>query len=159
MNSSTDAPDGLLQVGRVGRPHGIRGDIYIDLTTDRDERAAVGSRLWIAGEWREIVTSARHNDRWRVHFEGLDIREVAGALTGQFMFAEPIDDPDEMWIHDMIGATVVEVDGTERGTCVAVLENPAHDILELDSGALVPATFIESMTDGVITINPPDGLF
>ena len=89
----SDVPDGLLEVGRVGRPHGIRGDIFIDLTTDRAERAAVGSRLFIAGSWREIVTSATSNDRWRVHFDGLDVREEAGLLTGQHIYAEPIDDP------------------------------------------------------------------
>jgi len=36
-------PEGLLEVGRIGRPHGVRGDVFIDLTTDRAERAAVGS--------------------------------------------------------------------------------------------------------------------
>lgn len=165
MSSSTDSrrevPDGLLQVGRVGRPHGVRGDIFIDLTTDRAERAAVGSRLWIGGEWRAITTSAVSNDRWRVHFEGLDVREIAGQLTGQFIFAEPIDDPDAMWIHDIIGSRVIETDGTDRGTCVAILENPAHDILELDSGALVPATFITEVDSDaqLVTIDPPLGLF
>lgn len=148
-------------MGRVGRPHGVRGDIFIDLTTDRSERADVGARLWIAGKWRTITTSAVSNDRWRVHFDGLDVREVAGQLTGQFIYAEPLDDPDAMWVHEIIGCRVIEADGTDRGECVAVLENPAHDILELDSGALVPVTFIVDINvdDQVVTIAPPLGLF
>ena len=58
-----------------------------------------------------------------------------------------------------MGSRVVEAGGTERGTCVGVLANPAHDILELDSGALVPVIFVTEFKDGVITIDPPDGLF
>jgi hypothetical protein len=42
---------------------------------------------------------------------------------------------------------------------VAVIDNPAHALLELDSGALVPVTFVVDNADGVITIDPPEGLF
>jgi 16S rRNA processing protein RimM len=156
-------PDELLEVGRVGRPHGIRGDLLLTLTTDRVERAAVGSRLLIAGEWYEVLQSSRSNERFRVHLSGVDTREAAQALTGQPMLAEPIDDPDAMWIHQLIGARVVEVSGVERGTCVAVVDNPAADLLELDGGALVPVTFVTDVTGkgaaGTITIDPPEGLF
>ena len=54
---------------------------------------------------------------------------------------------------------VVDVAGHERGTCVAVIDNPAHPIMELDSGALVPSPFIVSRDAGVVTIDPPEGLF
>lgn len=151
--------EGLLEVGRVGRPHGVRGDVFLDLTTHRSERAAVGSRLLIAGEWRTIERSSKSGDRWRVHLSGIDTREAAAELTGQTASAEPIDDPDALWVHQLIGARVVETDGTERGTCVAVVDNPAADLLELDSGALVPVTFVTELTDRVVTIDPPDGLF
>jgi hypothetical protein len=43
--------------------------------------------------------------------------------------------------------------------CVAVIDNPAHPIMELESGALVPTPFIVSNVDGCITIDPPEGLF
>ena len=64
-----------------------------------------------------------------------------------------------MWVHDLIGASVVDTDGVVRGTCVSVIANPAHDILELDTGHLVPIIFVTSADDGVITVDPPDGLF
>ena len=149
----------LLDVGRVGRPHGVRGDVFLSLTTDRAERAAVGARLLIAGEWRTIESSSRSNTRWRVHLSGVDTREAAEALTGQTILAEPLDDPNALWVHRLIGARVVDADGTERGMCVAVVANPAADLLELDSGALVPVTFVTGMEGGVVTIAPPDGLF
>ncbi len=153
------ASAGLLEVGRVGRAHGIRGDVFLTLTTDRAERAAVGARLLIAGVWRTVEQSARANERWRVHLSGIDTREAAEALTGQSMLAEPIDDADALWIHQLVGARVVDADGTERGRCVAVVANPAADLLELESGALVPVTFVTELRDGVVTVDPPDGLF
>jgi len=156
-------PDGLLEVGTFGRAHGVRGDLFLDLTTDRAERAAVGSRLWARGEWRSIERSNPANRRWRVHVAGIDDRAAAEALTGAAVYAEPIDDPDALWVHHLIGAAVVEQSGIARGHCVAVIDNPAADLLELDSGALVPATFIADIDDSaepvVVTIDPPAGLF
>lgn len=150
----------LLEVGRVGRPHGVRGDLFLGLTTDRRaERAAVGTRLLIAGVWYTVETSSRSGDRWRVHLSGVDTRDAAATLTGQAILAEPIVDPDALWVHRLIGARVVEVGGTERGVCAAVIDNPAADLLELDSGALVPVTFVTEFVDGIITIDVPEGLF
>jgi len=152
-------PAGLLQVGFIRRPHGVKGDTYVDLVTDREERLAVGSRLWAHGAWR-TVTAAKHlPQRWLVHFAGFEDRTAIESLTNEPLFAEPILDPDALWVHELVGALVVEADGTQRGRCVGVLANPAHDILELDSGALVPVIFVTGIIDGVVTIDPPDGLF
>ncbi len=156
-------PEGLLEVGRIGRPHGIRGDVFLDLTTDRSERAAVGSRLWARDRWITITRSSPSNRRWRVHIDGVDERSAAEALTGVAVFAEPIEDPDALWVHDLIGASVIEPNGIDRGRCVAVVANPASDLLELESGALVPVAFVTAVdTSGrvpLVTIDPPDGLF
>jgi 16S rRNA processing protein RimM len=151
--------DDLLEVGRIGRAHGVRGDVLVHLTTDRLERVAVGSRLRAGDRWLTVTASSRSNDRWRVHFEGIDDRNVAESLSGTGLSAEPLDDPDVLWVHHLIGSEVVEVGGTRRGRCVAVLDNPAADLLELDSGALVPVTFVVSAAEGVVTIDPPEGLF
>ena len=160
-------PEGLLEVGRFGRPHGVKGQIYIKLSTDRSERVQVGAQLW-AGEWFEV--SARTSmantgaDRWVVGLVGIDDRNDVERLVNKVVWAEPIDDPDAVWVHQVIGARVVGTDGVDRGTCIAVLKNPANDLLELESGALVPVIFVESVVpddaDGfVITIDPPEGLF
>jgi 16S rRNA processing protein RimM len=162
--SKTDEPAllmaaaGRLIVGRIGRPHGVRGEVYVDLMTDREDRLAVGSRLWAKDREIEVVAARPANARWLVTFDGFD-RTTAERMTGAELLAEPVDDPDALWVHDLIGCRVVEVDGTERGRCVAVVANPASDLLELDSTALVPVTFVVSCVDGVITIDPPAGLF
>jgi 16S rRNA processing protein RimM len=158
-----ERPDGLLEVGRIGRAHGVRGDVFVDLTTDRSERAAAGSRLWAGDRWLTITRSSPSSKRWRVHFEGVDDRTAAERLTGVALHAEPIDDPGALWIHQLIGASVLEANGIDRGRCTAVIENPASDLLELDSGALVPVVFVTSVDithDGtLVTIDPPPGLF
>jgi 16S rRNA processing protein RimM len=79
--------------------------------------------------------------------------------VGSTLRADAVDDPDAVWVHDLIGSVVREADGTERGRVVSVLANPAHDQLVLDSGALVPSVFVVSCVDGVTVIDPPDGLF
>ena len=151
--------DGLLEVGRIGRAHGVRGDVLVHLTTDRVERLTAGSRLKAGERWLTVTAASRANDRWRVHFEGVDDRSAAEALARVVLAAEPIDDPDTLWVPPLIGAEVVEVAGMSRGRCVAVIDNPAADLLELESGALVPVSFVVSFADGIITIDPPDGLF
>ena len=111
-------------------------------------------RLAGGGERRRLP------QKWIVHFEGFDDRTAVEALTNEALYAPAIHDADDgLWVHELVGSTVCELDGTQRGTCVAVIANPAHDILELDSGALVPVTFVQSCADGIVTIDPPDGLF
>lgn len=157
----TASPSGrLLEVGHVRRPHGLRGDVFVQLTSDRDERLEPGSRL-LAGDVELVVGSSRiaSNGRRIVSFEGIDDRTAAERLTNVALLAEPIDDPDALWAHEVVGSTVVDQYGVERGTCVALVANPASDLLELDSGALVPTTFVTASSDGVISVDVPDGLF
>jgi 16S rRNA processing protein RimM len=155
----SEQPEGLLEVGRISRPHGLGGDVYVDLTTDRTERLDSGSRLWCRGEWLTVDHAARQPQRWLVRFAGITDRTAAERFTNTRLFAAPIDDPDALWVHHLVGAAVVELDGTGRGRCVAVVDNPAADLLELESGALVPVTFVVGFADGVVTIDPPEGLF
>ena len=93
-------------------------------------------------------------------FDGVATREAAEALRGTELFGEALDDPDALWVHELVGAEVVDTGGVVRGTVAAVLENPAADILELDGGALVPVTFVTGWDDERrVVIDPPEGLF
>jgi 16S rRNA processing protein RimM len=154
-----------LVVGRVARPHGVRGDVVVDLLTDRAERTTAGAALVLVdGRELTVERATTHGTwtggtRWIVHFAGVDGRDAAAALAGSDLLAPPLDDPDELWVHDLVGSEVVDVGGTRRGRVVAVVDNPAHDLLELDSGALVPVVFVRSCRDGVTTVEPPEGLF
>ena len=154
------ADDALLEVGKIGRAHGVRGDLYVDLITDRTERLAVGARVHAKGKWLTVQAARAAGTRWLVHFEGMADRTAAEAWVGTPLFAAPLPANEDGWyVSDLIGSAVVGVDGTEFGSCVAVLANPAHDLLELESGSLVPVVFITDVAPGKLTINPPDGLF
>ncbi len=152
-------PDGLLEIGTIRRAHGVRGDVLVELGSDRPERVAAGARWFAAEGWLTVVAARRHQDRWLVSLAELNDRTAAQQYTNTAIYAEPVDDPDELWVHELIGAEVVEVSGRSRGTCVAVVANPAADLLELESGALVPVVFVTERGDGTIVIDPPLGLF
>lgn len=149
----------LLEVGRIGRAHGLRGEVVVSLTTDRLERVAPGAVLVTDAGELEVQASRPHQGRWIVAFAGQASREDADRLRGLVLRAEAVDDPAEMWVHDLVGAEVVTVDGDIVGRCTGVVANPAADLLELDSGALVPVVFVVDHTPGRVTIDPPEGLF
>jgi 16S rRNA processing protein RimM len=149
----------LLEIGRINKPHGVRGDVIVTLITDRLERVATGTELTTKRGPLTIAASRPHHGGFIVTFDGVNTREAAEALAGTVLSAEALDDPDALWVHDLIGSEVVDTAGVTHGKVIAVLENPAHDLLELDSGALVPVVFVQSCEDGVTTIDPPDGLF
>jgi 16S rRNA processing protein RimM len=111
-----------------------------------------------------VESRVQQQQRWLVRFEGIDDRTAAEKLTNTPLQAEPLDDIDDddgdaLWVHELIGSRVIDQQGVERGTCLAVIDNPAHDILELDTGALIPVTFVVSCRQGITTIDPPKGLF
>ena len=152
--------DGLLEVGHIRRAHGLRGEVFVQLISDSDARVAPGAEL-IAGDETLVVESSRvaSNGRRVVKFAQIADRTTAESYANRLLHGRPIDDPDALWVHELIGRRVVEIDGTEHGECVAVIANPAADLLELDSGALVPSNFVVSNADGVIVVDTPEGLF
>ncbi len=153
-------PDGLLEVGRIDKAHGIKGEVLVALTTDRTERVAAGARLWVDDVEREVLRSSAHHHRWIVAFDGLADRNEAEALHGAVLRAEPLPTDEALFVHELVGAAVVLPDGTPVGIVESVQDNPAHELLVLDSGALVPVVFITDASGlpGRVVIDPPEGL-
>lgn len=153
----------MLEVGAIRKSHGLRGEVIVALTTDRTERLDPGSVLHTDDGPLTVARSAPHQNRWRVSFEGIDTREAADRLRGTTLRAEPIDDPDEWFVHELIGARVILPDGTVVGICTSVVEIPAYDLLELDTGHLVPIPFVVDVDRSgptvAVHVDPPDGLF
>ena len=149
----------LLEVGRIGRPHGLNGDLLVSLSTDRTERLKTGSVLSVEGKKLSVKASRIHLKKFIVHFDGIDTRDEAEQLSGQFLFAEPIQD-DTLWVHELIGSKVIDQFGNDRGVVKSVIENPASDLLETENGDLIPLTFLSSHEPKkVIYVSVPDGLF
>lgn len=150
----------LLEIGRIGKAHGLRGEVTALITSDRPERTAPGA-VWHLRSGPVTVTAIRpFQQRWIALLEGVSTREAAEALSGEVIHGEPIDDPDALWVHDLVGAEVQTPDGARWGTVAAVLSNPADDLLELDDGTLVPVGFVSDSSGlpDVVVVDPPEGL-
>jgi 16S rRNA processing protein RimM len=161
-----------LQVGRVIRPHGLRGEVLVEGVSNRPERFTAGSVL-VAGGREMVVLAGRpfggpepagrpaRGKRWLVSFEGVIDRDGAEALRGAVLEGQPLDDdlPEgEWWVHDLVGAEVVDLGGRLLGRVEAVEANPAHDLLVLEGGGLVPVVFVVETAPGRVVVDPPAGL-
>ncbi len=165
-----------LVVGRVGRPHGIRGEVTVQVRTDdpgrrfaagsvlATEPAAVGPLTVLSTRW--------HSGRLLVTFAGSADRTDAESLTGTLLVVDsaevgPPDDPDEFNDHDLIGLKVLTTAGELVGTVSDVLHH-GQDLLVISSvpesgedalipfvTAIVPEVDIEA---GHLLIDPPPGL-
>ncbi|MGH1564926.1 ribosome maturation factor RimM [Mumia sp. DW29H23] len=150
-----------IVVGRVGRAHGIRGEVSIDLTTDEPERRfAPGSSVVLrprSGADRTMsVRSARpHQGRLLVTFDAVPDRTAAEALRGAQVVvdvdaSERPDDPEEFYDHQLEGLRVLS-GGVERGTVREVLHLPAQDMLAVErpDGVEVLVPFVVALVPEV----------
>ena len=133
--------------------------MVVTLWTNRVERLEAGSVLCTDSGSLTVAAARAFQRRWIVQFAEVGDRTMAESLRGQVLKAEPISDPDELWVHELIGMMVCEVDGTERGRVEAVQTNPASDLLVLESEALVPLAFLVEQAGDRLIVEVPDGLF
>ena len=150
----------LLEIGRISKAHGLRGELVATLISDRPERVAPGAVWYLDEGPRSVVAIRSHQHRWIVTLSGVDTREDADLLHGQIIRGEPIVDDEAMWVHELVGASVQTPDGRSWGQVRAVVANPASDLLELSDGTLVPEVFVTdfSQLPQLVVIDPPVGL-
>jgi 16S rRNA processing protein RimM len=166
-----------LTVGRVVKAHGVGGEVVVEIRTDDPaDRFAPGNTLRAkssrGGEERTfVIDQARdHGGRLLVRLAGVDDRDAADALRGSLFVVDsdelpPIDEPDTYYDHQLEGLSVRTTAGLEVGVVAEVLHTAAGELLAVrrDSGeVLVPfvgaiVTSV-SLDDGLIEIDPPDGL-
>ncbi len=145
-----------MQVGRVGRPHGLDGAFVVEQGSDDPARYALGAELIVGGRPAKIVVSRRVG-RGR-HAVRLDRTVERGeALMVRRSQLPPLSE-DEYYAFDLIGLRVEEVGGRPCGTVKDLLPGPANDNLELDTGVLVPmiedAIHSIDREEGVVLLNP-----
>ncbi|MGD9798039.1 MAG: ribosome maturation factor RimM [Acidimicrobiia bacterium] len=152
-------PSPLLEIGRVTKPHGLRGEVIVHLTTDRLERVAPGSVLASPKGELRVEASRPHQRDWIVSFAGYTDRTGVEPLRGLVLSAPPLEGEDEeLWVHELIGSVVVTADGVEHGRVASVEANPASDLLVLDDGRLVPLTFLVERSGDRLVVDVPAGL-
>lgn len=166
-----------LVVGRVGRPHGLRGEVTVEVRTDDpDQRFAAGSVLATdpAAKGPLTIESARwHSGRMLIRFAGCQDREAAEELRGIVLVVDSADlppsaDPDEFGDHELIGLRVVTVAGEDVGQVADVLHY-GQDLLVVSGagarqGAEILVPFVAALVPAVdvavgqLVIDPPPGL-
>jgi len=128
-------------VGVIGRPHGVRGEVAVELRTDEPERRfAPGQVLRDEGGTRPFtVQSVRdHSGRLLVRFAEVINRETAEAVRGTLLIAavEPEErplEPEEFYDRQLIGLQVRRADGVVVGTVNSVLHLPSQEVLEVET--------------------------
>jgi 16S rRNA processing protein RimM len=150
-----------LEVGRVAKAHGLRGEVLVVPITNQPDRFVAGLELW-RGDQPLVIESVRpQRDAYLVKFGGYDDRDAAETLRGATLTADALDaaPAESLWVHELIGADVFDRSGRALGRVVAVEANPAHDLLVLDSNVLVPMVFVVEHEPGKrVVVDPPDGL-
>ena len=162
-----------LVIGRIGRAHGVRGDLFVEPMTDEpDHRYADGTVLMTSNDTTlTVATSKWHSGRFVVHFAGFDDRNAAETLRGLTLSIE-VDpsqspqDPDEYYDHQLVGLNVVLADGTHVGTIGEVIHLPSQDLLTVlrvgEVEALIPfvTEFVPdiNLATKTVVITPPPGL-
>ena len=169
-NPSTDT----VVVGRIGRPHGVRGEVTVEVRTDDpDLRFVPGAVLRTDPAERGPITIAGvhwHSGTLLLRLEGVDSREAAEAVRNTELVVPvaelpEIEDPDSYYDHQLIGLTVRMPDDAVLGEITAILHE-AQDLLvvrRVEGGevlipfvsAIVPTVDLDG---GFVVVDPPEGL-
>jgi 16S rRNA processing protein RimM len=164
-----------LIVGRIGRAHGIKGDVSVEVRTDEPElRLGPGAVLMTDPSSAGPLTVASgkvHSGRLLLRFEGVNDRNGAEALRGTLLIAEvdpqeSPEDPDEFYDHQLVGMDVQLADGTPVGELTEVLHLPYQDLLTVTrpDGTEVLVPFVNEIVPEIdidqqrVVITPPPGL-
>ncbi len=126
----------LVTVGRVGRPHGVRGAFFVDGPSEREEALAVGAVVLAGGEPAKVVSSSRGSGGRPVI--RLDRPVERGTELAVARDELPRLEDDEYYVFELVGLRVEQEDGRVLGQVREVLQYPANDVLELDSGVSLP---------------------
>ncbi|MGW1491844.1 ribosome maturation factor RimM [Streptomyces sp. NPDC002402] len=164
-----------LVVGRIGRPHGIKGEVTVEVRTDEPElRLAPGAVLATdpaAVGPLTIETGRVHSGRLLLRFEGVRDRNAAEALRNTLLIAD-VDpqelpgEPDEYYDHQLMDLDVVLADGTEIGRITEISHLPSQDlfVVERPDGSEVMIPFVGDIVSEIdlekqrAVITPPPGL-
>lgn len=144
------APESLVTVARVVRPHGLRGEVRARLETDFPDRFQGLREAYLVRAGRadpvEITGARRHGDGVLLTIRGIEDPAAAGRLRGAAI-AVPREaavglDPGQFYVFEIIGLRVRAEDGGVLGTVVEVRRGPAHDVYVVrdeDGEVLLPA--------------------
>lgn len=124
----------FLAVGKLGRPHGVRGEIFLHLMTDFPERLRAGVKVFLGPAYDPIEIKAvrGHKNALLLNLSGYATPEAVAALTNRYLFVRADDRPvlpeGEYYHHQLIGLQVVDEQGQVLGSISEILETGANDV-------------------------------
>ncbi|HWB56824.1 MAG TPA: ribosome maturation factor RimM [Gaiellaceae bacterium] len=124
-----------VAVGRVGRPHGVRGAFVVEDASEDPARLAVGARVYVGREPATVVESKRAGGRLVVRLEPPPTRGAVLELPAAEL---PPPDEDAFYVFQLVGLEVEEEGGRRLGPVQDVVPGVANDVLELESGIVLP---------------------
>ncbi len=124
-----------VSVGRVGRPHGLKGEFVVERPSESPERFAVGARVYADREAAEVISAKRSGGRLVIKLDR-DVRRGAELELPQSELPPP--DEDSYYEFQLRGLAVTEEGGRELGTVEEIEPGVANDVLRLDSGIALP---------------------
>ena len=150
--NTSGSPDGepvYLTVGFLRRPHGVKGEIIMDLHTDFPERMKPGRKVFVGDEYQPMtLTNVRaHQAGLLVKFNGIETPEDAGQLRNQWVYIKAKDatplPAGQIYQHQLFGFRVVDENGNALGELVEIIETGANDVYvvrdETEKEILLPA--------------------
>ena len=135
--NTSGSPDGepvYLTVGFLRRPHGVQGEIMMDLHTDFPERMKKGRKLFVGEEYQPMtLTNVRpHQAGLLVKFNGLETPEEAGKLRNQWVYIKAKDATPlregQIYQHELFGFRVIDENNNALGELVEIIETGANDV-------------------------------
>ena len=167
----------FLLLGRVLRPHGVRGEVRVEVLTAYPERIVPGRRVFVGPDPQDprsatahtVTRSRKHQDMLILQFEGIGDRAAADALRGQFVMvtldnAVPLEE-GEFYLFQLIGLAVYTDEGDHLGRITDVIETGANDVYVVRGPrgeVLLPAIdecILElDIQGGKVTVHLMDGL-
>jgi len=150
--------DDLIVVGKITRAHGVRGEVSVLVLSETRDRFDLGSTLHLE-DGRSLTVERTRLDRGRllVVFGGVDNREAAMKLGGEFLFISSTDLPElpegSWWPHQIEGCAVFTEEGKSLGVVTEVVNTPANDIWVTREGAT--EVLIPALNDIVVSVDVP----
>ena len=147
----------FLVVGKLGKPHGIKGEIVMDVFTEFPERLVPGEIVYIGAQVQplEIVKTRPHPRGMLLCFEGYQTREQAAELRNLLVQVRTTDRPElpqgDYYHHQLLGLNVVDERDRRLGRISAILETGANDVYVVrdDSGSEVLIPAIETVVKAI----------
>lgn len=123
----------FLALGKVGRTHGLRGELWVDVWTDFPDRLQAGKAVFIGNKHREyVIRTFRQPARGLISFEGISTPEEAAVLVNQIIFGRTEDAPvlaeGNYYHHELIGIIVVNPEGEKLGQITEIIQTGANDV-------------------------------